>query len=94
LPFVQSNYIPWIGYFDLIGSVDEFIIYDSMQFTKRDWRNRNIIKTPQGKKWITVPVLSKGQYFQTIFDTRIDGLEVATRSLESDNTKLCKSSFF
>jgi hypothetical protein len=72
---VQSSYIPWIGYFDLIGSVDEFIIYDSMQFTKRDWRNRNLIKTPQGKKWITVPVLSKGKYLQTIFDTRIDGIK-------------------
>jgi len=71
---VQSSYIPWIGYFDLIGSVDEFIIYDSMQFTKRDWRNRNLIKTPQGKKWITIPVLSKGKYHQTIFDTKIDGI--------------------
>lgn len=53
---VQSNYIPWKGYFDLIASVDEFIIYDDMQFTKNDWRNRNKIKTPQGLNWLTVPV--------------------------------------
>lgn len=53
---VQSNYIPWKGYFDLIAAVDEFILYDDVQFTKNDWRNRNKIKTPQGVQWITVPV--------------------------------------
>lgn len=53
---LQSNYIPWKGYFDLIAAVDEFIIYDDVQFTKNDWRNRNLIKTPQGIQWISVPV--------------------------------------
>ena len=52
----QSNYIPWKGYFDLIASVDEFIIYDDMQYTTRDWRNRNMIKTPAGSKWMSIPV--------------------------------------
>mgnify|MGYP003583718181 FL=1 len=51
----QSNYIPWRGYFDMIGSVDEFIFYDDVQYTK-DWRNRNRIKTPQGPLWLTIPV--------------------------------------
>ena len=41
---IQSNYIPWPGYFDLISSVDEFLIYDTVQYTRRDWRNRNLIK--------------------------------------------------
>ncbi len=53
---LQSNYIPWKGYFDLIAAVDEFIIYDDMQFTKNDWRNRNKIKTPNGLQWLSVPV--------------------------------------
>ena len=39
----QSNYIPWKGYFDFINSVDEFVLYDDVQFTRRDWRNRNLI---------------------------------------------------
>jgi hypothetical protein len=56
----QSNYIPWKGYFDLINSVDEFVLYDDMQFTRRDWRNRNQIKTPQGVQWLTIPVKVKG----------------------------------
>jgi hypothetical protein len=70
---LQSNYIPWKGYFDLIAYVDEFIIYDDMQFTKRDWRNRNKIKTPTGLQWLSVPVLSKGKFHQKINETRIDG---------------------
>jgi hypothetical protein len=68
---VQSNYIPWRGYFDLINSVDEFILYDDVQYTIRDWRNRNVIKTSSGPLWLTVPVAVKGKYFQKIKDTRI-----------------------
>jgi hypothetical protein len=66
---VQSNYIPWRGYFDLINSVDEFILYDDMQYTIRDWRNRNLIKTANGPLWLTIPVEVKGKYFQKIKDT-------------------------
>src|SRR5690349_12580774 len=57
----------------MIASVDEFILYDDMQYTRRDWRNRNQIKTPQGLQWLTVPVRVKGKYFQAIRDTEIDG---------------------
>ena len=53
---LQSNYIPWKGYFDMIAAVDEFILYDDMQFTKNDWRNRNKIKTPKGTEWLSIPV--------------------------------------
>ena len=74
---LQSNYIPWKGYFDMIAAVDEFILYDDMQYTRRDWRNRNQIKTPQGIQWLTVPVQVKGKYDQKIKDTLIDGSEWA-----------------
>ena len=67
----QSNYIPWKGYFDNIALVDEFILYDEMQFTKRDWRNRNKIKTAQGLKWLSVPVEVKGKFFQKINETYV-----------------------
>ncbi|WP_114971824.1 WbqC family protein [Rhodoferax ferrireducens] len=53
---LQSNYIPWKGYFDLIHDADVFIFYDDLQFTKNDWRNRNKIKTAQGSKWLSIPV--------------------------------------
>lgn len=53
---IQSNYIPWKGYFDIIHDVDLFIFYDDVQFTKNDWRNRNKIKVSGGTHWLSVPV--------------------------------------
>jgi hypothetical protein len=52
---LQSNYLPWKGYFDIVGSVDLFIFHDDLQYTKGDWRNRNKIKTPRGTEWLTIP---------------------------------------
>jgi hypothetical protein len=68
---VQSNYIPWKGYFDMIGLADEFILFDDVQYTKRDWRNRNRIKTAQGTKWLTIPVHVKGRYEQLINEVEV-----------------------
>jgi hypothetical protein len=66
---LQSNYIPWKGYFDIINSVDTFVIYDEVQYTKNDWRNRNIIKTPTGTAWLTIPV-RQVSLEQKIFETQ------------------------
>lgn len=68
LAAVQSSYIPWKGYFDLIRSADEFVLFDQVQFTRRDWRNRNRIKTKDGIQWLTIPVRSKGNYHAAIQD--------------------------
>jgi hypothetical protein len=76
---VQSCYIPWKGYFDLINLVDEFILYDDRQYTRRDWRNRNRIKTPQGSTWLTIPVEVKGRYEQRIDETHISDARWADR---------------
>lgn len=76
---LQSNYIPWKGYFDLIASVDIFVLYDDMQYTKRDWRNRNKIMTPVGSRWLTVPVEVKGKYFQKINETLVSDTDWASK---------------
>jgi len=68
---VQSCYIPWKGYFDLINAVDEFILYDDQQYTRRDWRNRNRVKTAQGTIWLSIPVRVKGKYLQRIDETEV-----------------------
>ncbi|GAC1347706.1 MAG: WbqC family protein [Acetobacteraceae bacterium] len=67
----QSNYLPWRGYFDMLRSADEVILLESVQYTRRDWRNRNRIKTASGCVWITVPVEVKGRFFQAIDTTRV-----------------------
>ena len=94
IAIVQSNYIPWRGYFDLINSVDEFILYDDMQYTIRDWRNRNIIKTAQGPQWLTIPVEVKGKYFQKIKDTAISNLAWARKHWASIVHSYSKAQYF
>ncbi|WP_392891461.1 WbqC family protein [Pseudomonas migulae] len=91
---LQSNYIPWKGYFDLIAAVDEFILYDDMQYTRRDWRNRNQIKTPQGLKWLTVPVEVKGKYYQAIRETQIAGDKWAAEHIKAIALNYSKAPFF
>lgn len=84
---LQSNYIPWKGYFDLIAAVDTFVIYDQMQYTREDWRNRNVIKTANGPQWLTVPVCQSGRFGQRICDTEIDGTLWARKHWKSiENT--------
>ncbi len=68
---LQSNYIPWKGYFDLIRMVDEFIIYDNVQYTRSDWRNRNKIKTPNGLAWLTIAV---GKHYEKINETTVSDI--------------------
>ncbi len=65
---LQSAYIPWRGYFDLIAHVDEFIFYDDVQFSHGDWRNRNMIRTANGSKWLTIPVPKKNRIRRNICD--------------------------
>ncbi|HET7144449.1 MAG TPA: WbqC family protein [Anaerolineales bacterium] len=70
---LQPSYIPWRGYFDQICRADLFIFYDDVQYDKHGWRNRNQIKTAQGKQWMTIPVHAKGVTEGiSIKDVRID----------------------
>lgn len=91
---VQSNYIPWKGYFDLINLVDEFILFDDMQYTRRDWRNRNRIKTSQGLKWMTIPVEVKGKYVQKINQTVISDPDWHTKHWKAIEHNYSKACFF
>jgi len=91
---LQSNYIPWKGYFDIIHSVDEFVLYDDAQFTQRDWRNRNRIKTPDGLKWLTIPVEVKGKFPQKIKDTRISDLGWARKHWSLISANYSKAEYF
>lgn len=91
---VQSNYIPWKGYFDLINLVDEFILFDDRQFTRRDWRNRNLIKTPQGLHWLTIPVRVKGRYEQRIDETMISESEWSAKHWKTISHAYASAPFF
>ena len=83
IAILQSNYVPWKGYFDLIQSVDEFVILDSVQYTKNDWRNRNRIRTPRGPAWLTIPVQTSGRFGQAIDQAKIADLGWARKHFRS-----------
>jgi WbqC-like protein family len=90
----QSNYIPWKGYFDAINAVDEYVLYDDMQYTKRDWRNRNKIKTAQGLQWLSIPVEVKGKYIQKINETKISDKDWNKNHWAAIRMNYAKSSYF
>ena len=94
IAILQSSYIPWKGYFDIIQSVDEFVLYDDAQFTRRDWRNRNRIKTKDGLKWLTIPVEGKGKLTQRIRDTRISHKGWAVKHWKSIYNNYSKAEYF
>ncbi len=90
----QSNYIPWKGYFDAIRRADVFVLYDDMQYTKRDWRNRNQIKTPNGLQWLSIPVKVKGKFFQKISETEVSDPDWALKHWQSIHQNYQKAPFF
>ena len=93
---LQPSYIPWRGYFDQIRRADVFIFYDDVQYDKHGWRNRNQIKTHQGKQWLTIPVHTKGATNGTLIrDVRIDWSKPwAKNHLKSLSFAYSKAPFF
>jgi WbqC-like protein family len=89
---LQSNYIPWKGYFDLMRSVDEFVILDDVQFTQQDWRNRNVIKTQQGLQWLTIPVTAHGK--PNINEVEVSQPRWHIRHWKSISQNLRRSAYF
>jgi hypothetical protein len=68
---IQSSYIPWKGFFDLIGRCDVYVIYDSAAFSKGHWHNRNKIKRDQGPSWLTIPVKTADRLGQPLDEVTV-----------------------
>ena len=68
----QPQYLPWLGFFDKIAKSECFVFLDTVQYKPREWQNRNKIRNKEDSIWLTVPVISKGQWRQSIQDVRID----------------------
>ena len=66
---LQPSYLPWLGFFDQMHRSDQFVLFDDVQFTRRDWRNRNRIRVREGSAWLTVPVIQKNKYEQTLLQS-------------------------
>ncbi len=91
---IQPNFVPWKGNFDIIHAVDIFVFLEDVQYTVRDWRNRNRIKTPDGGTcWLSVPVL--GGRNQLISEVKIDySRDWRRKHLETLRHRYCKAPYF
>lgn len=91
---LQSNYIPWRGYFDLIAKADHFVFYDEVQFTKNDWRNRNVIVGKPGPHWLTIPVATSKKFGQSVFETKVTDARWARKHWNAIQTDYGKAPHF
>ena len=90
---LQSNYLPWRGYFDFMAKSDEFIVYDSCQYTVNAWRNRNQVKMADGVRWLTVPVITKGRFGQRITEAEVVDHKWVKTHLGTLTTALSKAEY-
>ncbi|MFI5348426.1 MAG: WbqC family protein [Elusimicrobiota bacterium] len=67
----QPNFMPWLGYFDKMRKADVFVTVDHVQMERQSFQNRTRIKTAEGVRWITVPVVQESRD-ERLFDKRID----------------------
>ncbi len=92
---LQPSYLPWLGFFEQMHRSDQFVLYDDVQFTRRDWRNRNRVRVPDGSVWLTVPVIQKNKYEQSLLETKIDNSTSWKRKhLETIRCHYSKTPFF
>jgi hypothetical protein len=90
----QPTYLPWIGYFDLIDDVDQFVVLDNVQFAKQSWQQRNRIKTAAGLQWLTVPVEFRGRLGQQIREVQIREADFVKDHLRAVELAYRRAPFF
>lgn len=78
----------------MINMVDDFVLYDTVQYTKRDWRNRNKIKTKNGLQWLTIPVNTKNNYYQEIDNVQVSNNKWSQKHWNSIVINYSKTKFF
>jgi WbqC-like protein family len=91
----QPGYLPWLGLFDKIAQADTFVSFDAVQYMPKEWQNRNLIKTPTGPVWLTVPVLRKGYRDKPLYEIRVNNQEPwQRRHWRTIEHNYCKAPYF
>jgi len=91
---MQPTYLPWMGYFDLMDSVDTFVILDQVQFEKQSWQNRNRMRTAKELEWLSVPILNTGHSGQLISETQIASGQFVEKHLRSLKQSYGRAKYF
>jgi hypothetical protein len=61
---IQTYFLPYIAYFQLISAVNVFVVYDNLQYTKKGWINRNQFLQNGESKFFTLPLKKDSDYLQ------------------------------
>jgi hypothetical protein len=88
----QSQFLSWAPFYYKVLKSDNFVILDDVQFQKNGVQNRNLIKTPQGKSWLTIPV--KHNLSTLINEVKIDNLLIYQKLLKTFDSNYKKSLYF
>ena len=92
---MQPTYLPWLGYFEMISSVDVFILLDNVQFEKKSWQHRNRIRNSNGTLLLTVPIQTSKKSLQLIKDVQIaENANFPRKHLESIRQSYLKTLYF
>jgi hypothetical protein len=67
----QPQYIPYFGFFNKISKADVFVFVDNIQFNRKSWQQRTLIKSDNSPVYLTIPVSKKGKYDQLINEVEI-----------------------
>lgn len=94
LAVIQSHYIPWAGFFDLIGGCSDIVILDSVNYSKNSYFNRNRLIGPNGVFWLTIPVRTDGRFGQPISEVEISDNRWAKKHLRSVEQSLAHAPYF
>lgn len=94
LAVIQSHYVPWAGFFDLICGCTDVVLLDSVQFSKNSFFNRNQLQGPNGNFWITIPIKTQGKAGQAISEVEIEGSRWIKKHLSSLEQSLNAAPFF
>jgi len=92
---MQPTYLPWCGYFEMIASVDVFVLLDNVQFVRSSWQHRNRIKSSNGELMLTVPVKSSNNIQRLILNSEINFNHDFPRThIESLSRNYARSEYF
>lgn len=92
---MQPYFFPYIGYFQLIASVDKFVIYDNIEYSKKGWVNRNRILINGKDDYITIPILKDSDYLQISERNTVNKADKSVQKIINKiNTSYCKSTYF
>ena len=90
----QPVYLPWLGLFHKIALADLFCYFDIVQYQRKDYNNRNKIKTSNGELWLSVPVESKNHLNKNVSKILIVQGNWVKKHLKSIELNYKKTPFF